>query len=141
MRIYNTALKLARFIYILLRKNVLNSRQFQEYFGILAAARSYRALQKNSTAISQEKITGYYREFWNFGGSEKLQGITKKFHRYISGKNYWLLPAGCRQNEQTKKSVPFFYSQRSRESQKYGFIEFLSLRYKSEKLTFRISIF
>ena len=33
-----------------------NSRQFPEYFGIFAAAWSYRALQKNSTAISQENL-------------------------------------------------------------------------------------
>ena len=56
MRIYNTALKLARFIHIMLRKNVLNSRQFLEYFGILTAAWSYRALQKNFTSIFQEKL-------------------------------------------------------------------------------------
>ena len=30
--------------------------------------------------------------FWNFCGGLKLQGITKKFHLYISGKIYWLLP-------------------------------------------------
>ena len=37
-------------------------------------------------------------------------------------------------NEQSNyKSVPFFfYSYISRESQKYGIIEFLSLRYKSK---------
>ena len=38
MRIYNAELKLARFIHITLRENVLNSRQLPEYFGILAAA-------------------------------------------------------------------------------------------------------
>ena len=46
MRIYNTALKLARFIHIMYRKTGLNSRQLPEYFGIFAAAWSYRALQK-----------------------------------------------------------------------------------------------
>ena len=30
--------------------------------------------------------------FWNFCGGLKLQGIRKKFHLYISGKIYWLLP-------------------------------------------------
>ena len=30
--------------------------------------------------------------FWNFCGGLKLQGITKKFHLYISGEIYWLLP-------------------------------------------------
>ena len=39
------------------------SRQLPEYFGILAAAKSYRGLQKNSTSISPEKFTGYCREF------------------------------------------------------------------------------
>ena len=63
MRIYNTALKLAMFIHVMLRKNMLNFRELPEYFGILAAAWSYRALQKNSTSISQEKFTGFYREF------------------------------------------------------------------------------
>ena len=37
MSIYNTALKLARFIHIVLRKNILNFWQFPEYFGIFAA--------------------------------------------------------------------------------------------------------
>ena len=46
MRIYNTALKLARFIHIMYRKTGLNYRQFLEYFGIFAVAWSYRALQK-----------------------------------------------------------------------------------------------
>ena len=63
MTIYNTALKRSWFIYIMLRKIVLNSRLFPEYFGIFAAAWSYRALQKNSTPISQEKFTGYCRKF------------------------------------------------------------------------------
>ena len=58
MRIYNAALKLARFIHIMLRKNVLNSRQLPEYFGILAAACIYIPLRKNYTSISQER----YRE-------------------------------------------------------------------------------
>ena len=61
MRIDNTALKLARFIHIMLRKSVLNSWQFSEYFGI-------------------------------FFDGLKSQGITKKFHLYISGRIYWLLP-------------------------------------------------
>ena len=47
MRIYNTAVKLCRFIHIMLWKKVLNSRKLLEYFGILAVAWSYRALQKN----------------------------------------------------------------------------------------------
>ena len=64
MRIYNAVLKLARFIHIIPRKHVLNSRQ-------LAAKRE---------------------NFGIFGGGLKLQGITKTFHRHISGKNYWLLP-------------------------------------------------
>ena len=38
MRIYNTMLKLARFIHKMLRKNVLTSRQFPEYFGIFPVA-------------------------------------------------------------------------------------------------------
>ena len=63
MRIYNTTLKLARFIHIMLRKNVLTFQQFPEYFGIFAVACSYRALQKNSTSISREKFTGYSCEF------------------------------------------------------------------------------
>ena len=63
MRIYNTALKLARFIHIMLRKNVLNSWQLPEYFGTLAAVWSYRVLQKNSTSISREKLTYYCQEF------------------------------------------------------------------------------
>ena len=62
MSTYDNSLKLARFIHIMLRKIVLNSRQLPEYFGILAAAWSYRALQKNSTSISQEKFTAYCRE-------------------------------------------------------------------------------
>ena len=61
MRIDNTALKLARFIHIMLRKNVLNSWQFPEYSGI-------------------------------FFDGLKSQGISKKFHLYIAGKIYWLLP-------------------------------------------------
>ena len=38
MKIYNTALKRSWFIHIMLRKIVLNSRLFPEYFGIFAAA-------------------------------------------------------------------------------------------------------
>ena len=38
------------------------------------------------------KFTAIPTIFWNFGGGLKLQGITKKFHLYISGKIYWLLP-------------------------------------------------
>ena len=56
--------KIARFIHIIPRKHVLNSRQLaakSEYFGI-------------------------------FGDGLKLQGIAKTFHRHISGKNYCLLP-------------------------------------------------
>ena len=62
IKIYNTALKRSWFNHIMLRKTGLNSRQFPEYFGIFAAARSYRAL------------------------------LTKKFHLYISGNIYWLPP-------------------------------------------------
>ena len=47
MWIDNTALKLARFIHIMLRKSVLNSWQFSEYFGIFLTAWSHRAFQKN----------------------------------------------------------------------------------------------
>ena len=46
MRIDNTALKLARFIHTILRKNVLNSWQFPEYFGIFLTGWSHRALLK-----------------------------------------------------------------------------------------------
>ena len=56
MRIYNKALKLARFIHIMLRKNVLNSRQLPEYFGILAEAWSYVALQKKLPLFISGKI-------------------------------------------------------------------------------------
>ena len=79
---------------------MLNFQQLTEYFGILAAAWSYRALQKNSTSISQEKLTGYCREF----------------------KGKWTI----------SQFRFFFYSYISRESQEFGIIEFLSLRYKSE---------
>ena len=47
MRIYNTVLKLARFIHIMLRENVFNSRQFPEYFRIFGGDLKYRAFQKN----------------------------------------------------------------------------------------------
>ena len=63
MRIYDAELKLARFIHITLRENVLNSRQLPEYFGILAAAWSYRSLQNKCIFLSQEKFTGYCWEF------------------------------------------------------------------------------
>ena len=63
MRINNTALKLARFIHIMLRKCALSSWLFPEYFVIFAVDWSYWALQKNFTSISQEKLTGYYQEF------------------------------------------------------------------------------
>ena len=46
MRIYNTTLKLARFIHIMLRKNVLNSRQFPEYFGIFFGGLKSRCITK-----------------------------------------------------------------------------------------------
>ena len=65
MWIDNTALKLARFIHIMLRKNVFNSWQFPEYFGIFLTGWSHRALLKNSTSISQETFTGYC---WGFKG-------------------------------------------------------------------------
>ena len=63
MRIYNTELKLAKFIHIMLRKNLLNSRQFLEYFGIFGSGLKLQGITKNSTSISQEKFTGYCREF------------------------------------------------------------------------------
>ena len=49
--------------------------------------------------------------FWNFGGGLKLQGITKKFHLYISGKIYLVMVSArnLKKNEKSKyKSVPFF---------------------------------
>ena len=63
MRIFKTALKLVRFIYIMLRKNVLNSRQFPEYFGIFGGGLKLQGVTKNSISISQEKFTCYCQEF------------------------------------------------------------------------------
>ena len=63
MCIYNTALKLARFIHIIIRKKAVNSQQKGNILEFWEAALSYRALQQKSTSISQEKITDYCREF------------------------------------------------------------------------------
>ena len=85
-------------------ENVLNSRQFPEYFGIFA----------------RPEVTGHY----------------KKNPSLYLRKNLLATAGNLKVNEQTKyKSVPnllFLAAWRSRESQKYGIIEFLSLRYNSE---------
>ena len=63
MRIYNTALKHARFIHMILRKNVLNSRQWGNILEFLAAAWSYRALQKNPPLLYlTKKLPGTARD-------------------------------------------------------------------------------
>ena len=41
---------------MILRKNILNFRQLPEYFEILAAAKSFWALQKNSTSLSRKHL-------------------------------------------------------------------------------------
>ena len=88
----------------LLWENVLNSRQFSEYFGIFA----------------RPEVTGHYKKI--------LSLYLRKYLLAIAG--------NLKVNEQTKyKSVPnllFLAAWLSRESQKYGIIEFLSLRYNSE---------
>ena len=61
MRIYNTALKHARFIRLTLRENVLNSRQWGNILEFLTAAWSYRALQKNPPLYLTKKLPGTAR--------------------------------------------------------------------------------
>ena len=47
--------------------------------------------------------------FWNFCSGLKLQGLTKKFHLYISRKNLLATAGYLKVNEKTKyKSVPIF---------------------------------
>jgi len=58
MRIYHTAMKLARFIHIMLRKNFLNSQQWGKILEFLATTWGCRVLQKNccSVHVSPKKI-------------------------------------------------------------------------------------
>ena len=62
MRIYKTSLKLTSFIHIMLRKNVLHSRQKGNIWEFLTAAWSFFGIKKK-LSTSQEKITGYCQEF------------------------------------------------------------------------------
>ena len=59
MRIYHTALKPARFIHIMLRKNFLNSQQWGKILEFLATTWGCRALQKNIYAILVFLSLGY----------------------------------------------------------------------------------
>ena len=56
MRIYNTALKLARFIHIMLRKNVLNSRQCRIILEFWRRPEVIGHYKKTSTSIISGKI-------------------------------------------------------------------------------------
>ena len=60
---FNTALKRARFIHTMLRKNFINSRQWGNSLESLAAAWSCRALQKMPPLYLRKKLPGTVGNF------------------------------------------------------------------------------
>ena len=64
MRIYNYRAETCQVYSHDVKENVLNFRQFLEYFGFFFGGLKLQGMtKKNSTSISQEKCTGYCREF------------------------------------------------------------------------------